>query len=75
MFVRWQRRDTSPTKRQHKLRLAASLVESVRIEGTPRSRHVAYLGNIIETQIADAKARCRFWEGEARQAAQPHHRR
>jgi hypothetical protein len=66
MFVRWQRRDTSPTKNWRTVRLVASLVESVRIEGTPRSQHVAYLGNIVETQISDTRAQCRFWENVVR---------
>jgi hypothetical protein len=66
MFVRWQRRDTSPTKNWRTVRLVASLVESVRIEGTARSQHVAYLGNIVETQISDTRAQCRFWENVVR---------
>jgi hypothetical protein len=62
MFIRWQRRDTSPTKREHKMRLAAVLVESARVDGKPSQRHIAYLANIIETEIDDVRRRCQFWE-------------
>jgi hypothetical protein len=74
MFVRWQRRNTSPTQNWRLVRLGAVLVESVRIEGTPRALHVAHLGNIIETRITDVGAQCRFWENVVRKLDTLHDR-
>jgi hypothetical protein len=62
VFIRLQWRNTSLTKRDPKMRLGAILVESARIGGKPRQRHVAYLGNIEETKLGDVRSRCRFWE-------------
>lgn len=46
MFVRWKR---SPLmKKPGGDLLAASLVESVRVDGKPRQRTIAYLGSIAE---------------------------
>jgi hypothetical protein len=41
---------------------AATLVESVRVEGKPAPRHVAYLGGITESAIEIAAQRCFFWD-------------
>src|SRR6202043_1605187 len=55
------------TKREHKVRLAAGLGGRGRINGKPRQPHVAYLANIIETEIDDTRSRCRFWEEVVRE--------
>jgi hypothetical protein len=42
--------------------LAAILIESVRIDGKPRQRHIAYLAGINEKAIVEfVGARVRFW--------------
>jgi hypothetical protein len=41
---------------------AAILIESVRVEGKPAPRHVAYLGGITESAIEIAAQRCFFWD-------------
>jgi hypothetical protein len=38
------------------------LVESVRVDGKPRQRHVAYLGGITESAIQITAQRLYFWE-------------
>ena len=40
--------------------MSAILVESVRIDGKPRQRHIACLASIRE--IDAFKAQCKFWE-------------
>lgn len=62
MFVRWKR---SPLKKKPGGDLlAASLVESVRVDGKPRQRTVAYLGSIAESDTQpggrSVLVRC-FW--------------
>ena len=62
MYVRWQRRDE---RRRTTIRFVymvptadeyAVLVESVRVNGEPRQRHVAYLGST--TTIRATLSRC-----------------
>jgi len=56
MYVRWQFRDhASPGWR-------AILVESVRSNGAPRQRHIAYLGSIYSEHIERLGARVAFWD-------------
>jgi hypothetical protein len=38
------------------------LVESVRVNGKPKQRHVAYLGGYYENELDHASARDEFWE-------------
>ena len=63
MFVRWQlygSQALNPLQRKHndeRARLKASLVESIRIDGKPRQKHIAFLGS---TSI-DGGDRRRFW--------------
>jgi hypothetical protein len=63
MFVRWQlyrshALDTRLRKQNDKhARLKAVLVESVRVDGRPRQKHIAFLGS---TSI-DGGDRPRFW--------------
>ena len=68
MFVRWHRR---PLKRvscwlgeTEDTHWAAILVESHRVDGKPRQRHIAYLGGIGETSLVDERKCHRgwFWE-------------
>jgi hypothetical protein len=67
MFVRWQRsrsqalnfwRAESDDKRA---RLKAILVESVRVNGKPRQRHIAFLGSIASGDATGGAAGKRFW--------------
>ena len=40
----------------------ALVIESVRINGQPRQRHIASLGGIYERDIGAVSARCGFWD-------------
>src|SRR5215471_963005 len=44
------------------VRWRAMLVESVRVDGQPRQRHVAWLGSITESQIDIVHQRRYFWD-------------
>ena len=63
MFVRWQLYRSQARNRSHRehndkhARLKAILVESVRIDGKPQQKHIAFLGS---TSI-DGGDRPRFW--------------
>ena len=65
MFVRWQeykskaqsRRLRAFRKKHGPHRLRAILVETVRIDGKPHQRYLAYLGSVQ----ADRRDRPRFW--------------
>jgi hypothetical protein len=63
MFVRWQLYRSQALTRHHRkrnderARLKAVLVESVRVDGKPRQKHIAFLGS---TSI-DGGDRRRFW--------------
>jgi hypothetical protein len=66
MFVRWQKRTNQYCDRpgfacDADTHLAASLIESVRIDGKPRQRHVAYLAGISEKGVEHVGRRLRFW--------------
>jgi len=63
MFVRWQERRRQGTKynRVDTTQLRAVLVESVRVDGKPTQRHVAYLGSITDSGIEILAQRCFFW--------------
>ena len=64
MDVRWKRR---PLKKRNSSdpnphQLAASLVESRRVDGKPRQRTVAYLGSISERFLTEPAHRQWFWK-------------
>jgi hypothetical protein len=69
MFVRWQlyRSQAKPprwpfrARDDHGGRLRAVLVESVRVDGRPRQKHVAFLGSIVSDKLIDDRAGKRFW--------------
>jgi hypothetical protein len=68
MFIRWQSR-TRTERNNWAIRYVgdttwnAILVESVRIDGKPRQRHVAYLGSIsTPTQTKSRAQRVYTWE-------------
>ena len=42
--------------------LAATLKETVQIDGKPKHEHVAYLGDITESAVERLPQRCYFWE-------------
>src|SRR5262245_60876456 len=58
MYVRWQSRKQVLGK---DVRRTAIVVESVRVDGTPTQRHIAYLGGIAESAINNLASQCRFW--------------
>jgi hypothetical protein len=70
MYLRWQSRRR---ERYHgfarygnpgDITWAAVLVESVRVDGKPRQRHIAYLGSFSEDQVREDKPfqRIYVWE-------------
>jgi hypothetical protein len=65
MFVRWQLYHSQALNHRHReqndkrARLKAILVESVRVDGKPRQRHIVFLGSISIDQIG--KPGGRFW--------------
>jgi hypothetical protein len=67
MYVRWQTyRSQALNERQaarndERARLKAVLVESVRVHGKPRQRHVAFLGSLTFEPIGFDSSRSRFW--------------
>jgi hypothetical protein len=66
MYVRWQTyRSQALNERQaarndERARLKAVLVESVRVHGKPRQRHVAFLGSLTFEPIGFDSSRSRF---------------
>jgi hypothetical protein len=67
MFVRWQTYPSQALNFWHakhndkRARLKAVVVESVRVDGKPRQKHVAFLGNIRSDDAIDGIAGKRFW--------------
>jgi hypothetical protein len=74
MFVRWQeykskaqsRRLRAFRKKHGPHRLRAILVETVRVDGKPHQRYLAYLGSVQ----AERRDRPRFWYDVTRKLAQ-----
>jgi hypothetical protein len=73
MFVRWQEyksraqsRRLRAFRKKHGQRLRAILVETVRIDGKPLQRYLAYLGSVQ----ADRRDRPRFWYNVTRKLDQ-----
>ena len=59
MYVRWQQ---YKRRRDGALYFTAALVESGRVNGTPRQKHLLNIGGITKADAkGDAEARCRFW--------------
>jgi hypothetical protein len=69
MFVRWQRYRSQARNswcaraRDSRSRLKAILVESARVDGNPRQKHVAFLGSIESDGLGKPADRgmLRFW--------------
>ena len=62
MFIRWQkRRSKGGSYRGKTTRVRAILVESVRVDGKSRQRHVAFIGSFV-TEMLDVEARRDFWK-------------
>jgi hypothetical protein len=65
MFVRWQTYRSQalypwhPEGNDRRARLKAILVESVRVDGKPRQKHIAFLGSIASNSLG--KPGPRFW--------------
>ena len=67
MFIRWQSRLRQRAQfggRSHKgdIHWRAVLVESTRIDGTPRLRHIAYLAGFTESATKIPAQRRLIWE-------------
>jgi len=54
-------------QKDNRARLAAILVESVRVEGKPKQQHIAYLGGIDESELDRLDVQIWFWEWLTRQ--------
>jgi hypothetical protein len=65
MFIRWQRYRSKALIpwRAERTRLKAILVESVRVDGKPRQKHIAFLGSIANDKAIAGTAGMRFWSG------------
>jgi hypothetical protein len=68
MFVRWQTYPSQalipwPCVKTRRTRLRAVLVESVRVDGKPRQKHIAFLGSIANDNAIAGTAGMRFWSG------------
>jgi hypothetical protein len=69
MFIRWKRRKKKPTKQWRRPRLHSEcgdslycvLVESRRINGSPRQKVICYLGSIEEAHCQRVWDRVDFW--------------
>ncbi len=69
MFIRWLSYKSSVPQRQQRgeysePRLSAILVESVRIDGLPRQRHIACLASVRD--IDNIERQLKFWESVTR---------
>jgi hypothetical protein len=66
MFIRWLAYQPNASwswrSEDKRIRLTAILVESVRVDGKPRQRHIASLASIREREMDDVNRRCQFWE-------------
>jgi hypothetical protein len=58
MFIRWH--ITDPVDPRYK-RMRALLIESVRVDGKPRQRHLAFLGSVTYQDRNDVEERWQFW--------------
>jgi hypothetical protein len=57
MFARWQKQQ----RPNGGIYLVAQLVSAVLVNGSPRQKHIAYLGGIAEDMKDDIEARHAFW--------------
>jgi hypothetical protein len=66
MFVRWQSRQRNRAVfgpyGKGDVRWRVVLVESARVNGKPRQRHICYLGSVTESAIKLLIQRCHFWD-------------
>lgn len=66
MFVRWKIRASTARKpliqQLHGATLSAELAESVRIDGKPRQRVVAFIHSIREPELKSVTSRYYFWD-------------
>jgi hypothetical protein len=66
MYIRWQKRTSKAKKKwlhPDAARWSAVVVESVRIDGKPKQKHVAYLGSFDEVALEPDRVcwRDQFW--------------
>jgi hypothetical protein len=69
MFVRWQKRESKRTKYRRRSKPPGAtwsvvLAESVRVNGKPRQKHIAYLGSFNESILTPGRicVRGQFWK-------------
>jgi hypothetical protein len=64
MFVRWQHcvRLYGGLFVHSGVRWNAILVESARVDGKPRQRHIAFLGSFLDRSDFGARSRVWFWD-------------
>jgi hypothetical protein len=66
MYIRWQSRllDRSQfgSYTEDDVHWRAVLVESERVKGKPRQRHIAYIAGFTESAIKIAAQRCHIWD-------------
>ncbi len=61
MYVRWKTRKMTSFLARGKTALTAVLVESCRVDGRPRQRHVCYLGTVVEELATHPFRQSGFW--------------
>jgi hypothetical protein len=65
MYVRWKKRISHAKKswirEDHGATLSAELVESVRIDGKPRQKVIAFIHSIRDTEVSSLTSRYYFW--------------
>ena len=62
MLIRWQKHKSGGQRyRRESTRVRAILVESVRVDGKSRYKHVAYIGSFV-AETLDVEARRDFWK-------------
>jgi hypothetical protein len=66
MYIRWQSRRRSRSQfgwsPDGDVHWKLVLVESARIDGKPRQRHIAYLGSVTESALKLPVQVCHFWD-------------
>jgi hypothetical protein len=68
MYVRWQKRTSKRTKYRSRgsdgpgTVWSAVIVESARVDGKPRQKHVAYLGTFKQTRLEEEAGCLAYWE-------------
>jgi hypothetical protein len=66
MLIRWQKHKSGGRRYSRETtRVRAILVESVRVDGKSRQRHIAYIGSFV-AETLDVEARRDFWKAASK---------